>query len=161
MGLSRPLMGNTHGNLVSDAPPPADPLPLPGGRETVLVVEDEPAVRRLTVSMLAKLGYDVIGASDAAEARRIWGEHRARIDLLFADIILPGGVNGIQLSDELRAERPSLRVLLTTGGRGGPEPRFALADAPALLNKPFGKKELALAIRRCLDSPVLSRPHSV
>ncbi|MBL6082849.1 response regulator, partial [Belnapia sp. T18] len=80
----------------------------------MLVVEDEPAVLDMAVESLRELGYGTLAARDAAEAL----EHLQsgeRIDVLFSDVVMPGGVDGIQLAERARRLRPDLRILLTSG----------------------------------------------
>ncbi len=85
-----------------------------GGRATILVVEDDAAVRDACVEMLRKLNYDVLEAPDAMEAFRLIADHGG-IDLLFTDLGLPGGVSGRALADAARNVDAGIRVLFTTG----------------------------------------------
>ena len=85
-----------------------------GGDETILVVEDEDAVRKLVIANLRRLGYKTLEAADAVQAREIL-ESDQPIDLLFTDVVLPGGKTGRQLAEEARDFRPSMRVLFTSG----------------------------------------------
>jgi signal transduction histidine kinase/CheY-like chemotaxis protein len=123
----------------------------PGGRETILVVEDDAAVRTAAVSILQNLGYQVMEAEDGRAALAILQEARP-IDLLFTDLIMPNGVSGQDLLRKARERRPDLRVLFTSGysehlfkGHGGAE------RGVPLLNKPYRRQNLAAAIRRVLD----------
>jgi CheY-like chemotaxis protein len=84
------------------------------GAETILVVEDDEALRLYTVEILTDLGYSVMAAPNAATALEIIGRG-PEIDLLFTDIVMPGGMNGRQLTDEAVRQKPALRVLFTTG----------------------------------------------
>ncbi|WP_426954478.1 MASE4 domain-containing protein [Muricoccus radiodurans] len=110
--------------------------------ETVLAVEDEPAVLAAAVESLADLGYHVLPARDAAEAlEHLRGEER--VDVLFSDVVMPGGMNGVQLAVEARRLRPGLRVVLTSGytnealaGQHG-----VPADVPVLA-KPYRREDL-------------------
>jgi signal transduction histidine kinase len=114
--------------------------------EVVLVVEDEPAVLEMAVESLTELGYRTYTATRASEALdRLTGPDR--IDILFSDVVMPGGMNGVQLSVEARRLRPDLRVLLTSGYtatalQDGSVP----ADMP-LLNKPYQREDLADKLR--------------
>jgi CheY-like chemotaxis protein len=85
-----------------------------GGREVILVVEDEPDVRQLAVETLRALGYEVIEAADGPGALKLL-KARGDIRLLFTDVGLPGGITGRQLADAARRDRPELKVLFTTG----------------------------------------------
>lgn len=115
--------------------------------ETVLAVEDEPAVLSAVVENLADLGYRVVPARDAAEALD-WLRGGERVDVLFSDVVMPGGMNGVQLAVEAGRLRPGLRVLLTSGYTGE-----ALAgehsvppDVP-ILTKPYRREELAARLK--------------
>jgi signal transduction histidine kinase len=114
--------------------------------EVVLVVEDEPAVLEMAVESLTELGYRTLTATQAAEAlERLAGSER--IDILFSDVVMPGGMNGVQLSVEARHLRPGLRVLLTSGYTGTALEEHAVpADLP-LLSKPYRRDELANKLR--------------
>lgn len=114
--------------------------------EVVLVVEDEPAVLEMAVESLGELGYRTITATRASEALdRLRGPDR--IDILFSDVVMPGGMNGVQLSVEARRMRPGLRVLLTSGYTGTAlDDHSVPADLP-LLNKPYQREDLANKMR--------------
>ncbi|SHF93108.1 PAS domain S-box-containing protein [Kaistia soli DSM 19436] len=125
-----------------------------GGTETILVVEDEPRVRRVAVARLRDLGYEVIEVSDAAEALAVAGEDRT-IDLLFSDVVMPGGMDGDTLAAEIRALRPGIKVLLTSGYA---EPSIAergQAETGTWLRKPYTTAALATRLRALLG-PALS-----
>ncbi len=120
--------------------------------ETVLAVEDDPAVLAAVVENLADLGYRVLSARDAAEAlERLRGAER--VDILFSDVVMPGGMNGVQLAAEAARLRPGLRVLLTSGYTGqalaGAHGTTA-ADLP-VLPKPYRREELAERLRLALQ----------
>jgi CheY-like chemotaxis protein len=123
----------------------------PGRGETVLVVEDEPAVRDYTVASLRELGYQVVSAAEGRAALQLLAQEEA-IALLFTDVGLPGGMTGPQLAEAARAWRPRLKVVYTTGYartavvRGG-----ALDPGTEILPKPFGYAALAAKIRAVLD----------
>lgn len=123
---------------------------LPGGAESILLVEDHAQLRRRGVTMLRELGYAVIEASNGPEALQTL-ESNAEIDLLFTDIVMPGGMTGAQLADRAETLRPGLPVLFTTGYAEHsqlPEDKRA-----AVLHKPFSRRELAESIRAMLDRP--------
>ena len=120
--------------------------------ETVLAVEDDPAVLAAVVENLADLGYQVIAARDAAEAlQRLRGT--GKIDILFSDVVMPGGMNGVQLAAEAARIRPAMKVLLTSGYTGqalaGKE---GLPAGLALLPKPYRREELANHLRLVLKT---------
>ncbi|NPU14590.1 response regulator [Bradyrhizobium sp. 83012] len=124
---------------------------LPRGTETILVVEDDPLVRDFVLAQLEGLGYTTLVASHAAEALTIVAQGQP-FDLLFTDVIMPGGISGSQLADTIMATRPGLRVLYTSGYTDNAiiENRQLLPDA-LLLTKPYRRAELAQMVRRALD----------
>ncbi|CCD94180.1 putative sensor histidine kinase with a CHASE3 and a response regulator receiver domain; signal peptide [Bradyrhizobium sp. ORS 375] len=128
---------------------------LPRGSETILVVEDDPLVRDFVLAQLQGLGYATLVASHAAEALALVGQDQ-RFDLLFTDVIMPGGVSGRQLAETIMATRPSLRVLYTSGYTDNAiiENRQLLPDT-LLLTKPYRRAELAQMVRRALDGPTV------
>ena len=134
---------------VSDSPP-ASETPVTG-REMILVVEDDPAVRVVAVRMLESLGYQVQQAEDAKTALAILLEG-GEIDLLFTDLIMPNGMGGQDLLRKAREQRPGLKGLFASGYSENfiKGPGEADQDAP-LLNKPYRKQKLAAAIRGVLD----------
>ncbi len=118
--------------------------------EVVLVVEDEPDVMAMAVESLAELGYETLTASDARTAlgRLKGGE---RVDILFSDVVMPGGMNGVQLVAEARRLRPGLRVLLTSGYSASVNERQVPRDVP-LLPKPYRREDLAAKLRLLADA---------
>ncbi|MBU1377349.1 MAG: CHASE domain-containing protein [Alphaproteobacteria bacterium] len=123
------------------------PLPRARHGEAVLVVEDEPDVRRLSVDTLRDLGYAVAEASDADEALR-WLSGRPAADLLFTDIVMPG-MDGLQLATAARVAMPALKVLYTTGYAR--DARAIESVQAAVLPKPFTVEQLARRVRQALD----------
>jgi CheY-like chemotaxis protein len=122
------------------------------GTETILLVEDEPAVRASTRRVLELYGYRVIEAESGEQALSRWAAERTAIRLVVMDLVMPGGLSGRQLADRLLAERPDLPVLFITGYSPDIVRKVLKLDDPAtLLRKPFGARELAEAVRRVLD----------
>ncbi|GAN77020.1 PAS domain S-box protein [Acidisphaera rubrifaciens] len=120
--------------------------------ETVLVVEDDEDVRSYSVEMLRELGYRVLEARDGPAALRLLEREGAAIDLLFSDVVLPGGLNGEQLSRQARRLVPGLRVLFTTGyARNAIVHHGRLDSGVQLITKPFTFRELAARVREVLD----------
>ena len=120
--------------------------------ETVLLVEDDIGVREYATGVLEDLGYAVLAACDGAEALQTLSE-AARIDLLFTDVVLGGGMTGKQLADEIAKLRPTLPVLFTTGYTRNAIVHQGRLDAGVqLLNKPYTQRDLAFKIRELLDS---------
>jgi CheY-like chemotaxis protein len=118
--------------------------------ETILLVEDNEDVREYAKSALEELGYKVLVAHDSAGALRIVDDG-AHIDLLFTDIVLPGGMNGRQLSHEVLKARPGLAVLFTTGYTPNAIIHHGRLDPDVqLLSKPYTQDDLSRKIRRIL-----------
>jgi len=131
---------------------PAKPAPS-GGTETILLVEDEPVVRRLTQVVLERAGYQVLAAANGVEALKLWEQHGDRIQLLFTDIMMPEGVSGRDLAARLRAQKPALRVVFTSGYSAdiaGHE--LDLQPGQDFLQKPALPRQLLEIVRRCLDA---------
>jgi PAS domain S-box-containing protein len=125
--------------------------PRKGGGETILVVEDNPDVRRLVLRQLHDLGYQVIEAANGPEALKIL-DGGAAIDLLFTDVVMPGGMTGRQLAEAAKARRPGLKTLFTSGYTEDSILRLGKLDLGVrLLSKPYRKHELATRVREALD----------
>jgi PAS domain S-box-containing protein len=130
--------------------PGAEPARTPrlGTGEVVLVVEDDPAVRRMTSERLTALGYAPVAAS-GAEAALALIERGQHVDLVFTDIMMSDGQTGLELARLLRSLRPALPVLITTG-YAGEMMDAELVDGLPLIRKPYRQEELSEAIRRAL-----------
>ncbi|MDM0108823.1 PAS domain-containing protein [Variovorax sp. J22R24] len=135
------------------AAPPAVALPVSegGNGETIVLIDDEPAIRMLVSDVLSEAGYEVLAAGTGAEGMRLI-DGRCRVDLLITDVGLPGGMNGRQVADAVRTTRPALKVLFITGyaenaviGDGHLAPRMDL------MTKPFELIDLAAKVRAILD----------
>ncbi|MGE0718857.1 MAG: PAS domain S-box protein [Alphaproteobacteria bacterium] len=132
------------------APSPPPPTSRPG--ETVMVVEDDAFVRAYAVSCLASLGYAVLTAVDGSEALAALAAGAAP-DVLFTDVVMPGGVNGWDLAEQARAARPGLRVLLTSGyALETLAVRGRMPAGTVILNKPYRRAELGRRLREMLDA---------
>jgi len=133
---------------------PAEPsgVPTPGRGETILVVEDSDQVRGLVVTQLAELGYRVLEAPDGPRALSLLnGEDR--IDLLFTDVVMPGGMNGRVLADAAKRRCPDLRVLFTSGYTENAIVHHGrLDEGVSFLSKPYKRRDLADMVRRVLDA---------
>ncbi|HKP22882.1 MAG TPA: PAS domain S-box protein [Dongiaceae bacterium] len=122
-----------------------------GGGETILVVEDNPDVRRLVLRQLRELGYEVIEAANGPEALKILNGG-VSIDLLFTDVVMPGGMTGRQLAEAAKAQRPGMKTLFTSGYTEDSILRLGKLDPGVrLLSKPYRKHELATRVRETLD----------
>ncbi len=136
------------------APGSAAPMPRARAGETVLVVDDEPAIRMLVCEVLDELGYAAAEAGDAREGLAVLRSDRP-IDLLITDVGLPNGMNGRQLADAARRERPELRVLFITGyAESAALPPGRLGEGMDVITKPFGLHVLASKIREMITATV-------
>jgi len=142
---------------VEQAAPEVEPSLVQGGHERVLLVEDDATVLTLTLDMLSGLGYQVATATNANEALEII-QSDAEIDVLFSDVVMPGGVSGVSLARTARELRPNLKVLLTSGFVGDGAV-LETAEFP-LLDKPYETSALAAKLRKLLDRPVGRRRRS-
>jgi len=132
-----------------EAPPT---VPVSGGDETVLLVEDDPLVRTSVTTQLKSLGYQVIPAANAAEALQLAAED-VQFDLLFTDVIMPGALDGPQLAREMARRRPGTKVLFTSGYTETAMINHGRLDPGVLLlQKPHRREELARALREALGS---------
>ena len=130
-----------------------DPAEIRGGHETILVVEDDEAVREVAVGFVSRLGYRVLQAADAQQALVLLAREPA-IDLLFTDVVLRGEVDGPQLAREAMRRKPGLKVLYTSGyARNALPMQSELDGSIELLSKPYQIGQLARMLRRALDGP--------
>ena len=133
-------------------PRPEEPETLPGGNETILVVEDEQPVRELVCRVLRSYGYRVLVAESGVAALQVWQEHHASINLVMTDIVMPEGLSGLELAERLQAEKPGVKIILSSGysldeAPEGLEPKPGLAFLP----KPYQVGTLVHTVRQCLD----------
>ncbi len=154
---SEPGCGTTVQLYLPQAEAPAQPAgqePAAGDPEaqgeTVLVVEDDPDVRSLVISLLQRLGYNILEAGDGAEALAAL-QASPCIDLLLSDVVLPGGVSGPDLVEQVADRYPGMKVLLMSGYPDAPHRRGPLLENTELLGKPFGKRDLARKVRAVLN----------
>jgi len=120
----------------------------PTGTETIFVVEDEDKVRETAAMLLEDLGYTVVSESNGLRALKAL-ETFDQVDLLFTDMIMPGGVNGLELAEQVAALQPGIKVLLTSGY---PRDAFQEGRKYPLLAKPYTNDDLARTIRNALDN---------
>ncbi len=144
---------------VGDDAEPSQPVRVhPVGRETVLVVEDNDAVRRVAVKILQGLGYQVREAADGPSALAIL-QQTDNIDLLFTDLIMPKGMSGQELLTRARALRPEVKALFTSGySERFIKDKGATQEGVALLSKPYRSQSLAEAVRAALDAFISTGP---
>jgi PAS domain S-box-containing protein len=127
---------------------------VPGGTETILLVEDDYAVRVITRRVLESHGYKIHEATTAREALEVWRSRADEIALLLTDIVMPQGVTGRDLTDELRAQKPALKVVFMSGYSAaviGTDTAFFQRTKSYFLQKPFSSQVLLQTVRRCLD----------
>lgn len=133
-------------------PPLPGSKPPQGRNETILLVEDEIALRAVAIDALTLFGYRVLPAADGEEALKIWEQHQGDIDLVLTDMRMPNGLSGLELAEKLWGMKPSLKIIIMSGysiemvrdstaGGGG----------YTFLAKPFDLRVLAEAVRHCLD----------
>ncbi len=132
---------------------PAPHGPVTGGKETILVVEDEPVLREMAQLILEECGYQVFVAANGRDAIELWDRHPNSVDLLFTDMVMPAGVSGVELASKLLGNRPPLRVVFASG--------YTVDDISTdflerhndarFLQKPYNRATLARAVRESLD----------
>jgi len=140
---TRPLAHKTQDQSESAAP---------GGGETILLVEDDETLRGLIALSLESNGYQIVEAGNGLEAIRQWERFGGAIDLIFADMVMPGGITGLDVVERLRPLKPKLKAIISSGysldlarpdGKADPTIRF--------LPKPYQPSALAQLLRECLD----------
>jgi two-component system, cell cycle sensor histidine kinase and response regulator CckA len=145
-----PALPGTHAEKTASEGPSS----LPRGTETILVVEDDVAVRSLILSVLQRCGYTVLSAKSGVAAMGLWCQERNQVDLLLTDLVMPDGVTGLQLAEKLKADKPALKILYVSGysteltSKGN-----SLVEGVNFLQKPFSPDKLARLLRVILDQP--------
>jgi two-component system cell cycle sensor histidine kinase/response regulator CckA len=125
----------------------------PGGRETILVVEDETSVRELAVAVLKPHGYRVLQAKSGVEALEVWARHSSRINLLLTDVVMPDDISGPELAVRLQAEKPGLPVIFTSGFSEEMMGQvFDPQKTMRFVHKPYPPRVLARIVREVLDA---------
>jgi CheY-like chemotaxis protein len=122
---------------------------VPGGSQRILVVEDNEDLLELTSAMLTEFGYRVRCAGNGAEAVRLLKSGQ-EFDLLFSDVVMPNGINGIELAREARLLNKGIKILLTSGYAGDVLERHQAADEFPIIDKPFRRADLAQRLRSIL-----------
>lgn len=122
-----------------------------GGKETLLLVEDDQVLCATIKNSLARLGYTVYTANDGSGALALWSQHKAEISLLMTDIGLPHGLSGLELAAQLSKEATGLKILYASGYSPNAAATSALEDGLNLICKPFDPIKLAQMIRQLLD----------
>lgn len=133
--------------------PKPEVQPIRGGSETVLVVEDEPELRGLVREILEHHGYRVLEAGSGPEAIPVWKQHANEIQLLLTDMVMPGNMNGRELAERLKKERPALKVVYTSGySMDALANSYEYKRGLNFLPKPYHPLTLVKIVRDCLDS---------
>jgi CheY-like chemotaxis protein len=132
--------------------PAAPAEPIRGGKETVLVVEDEPVLREMVCEILRGYEYQVLEAGSGVEALRVWDEHDGQVDLLLTDMVMPEGMTGGELADQLRKRKPGLKIIYSSGYSPEAMEKDTGEGDTVLLPKPYHPPQLARVVRKCLDS---------
>jgi CheY-like chemotaxis protein len=140
-----------------EAPAQVASLPAPtkarGGKETILMVEDESALRALTRNALERYGYRVLEAGNGPVALDLWWQHAGNIQLLLTDLVMPEGISGRELAAKLQADQPKLKVIYMSGYPGDIAGQgLALREGSNFLQKPFSPIKLAELVRAVLDT---------
>jgi CheY-like chemotaxis protein len=131
---------------------------LSGGTETILVVEDDQLVRNFVTAQLRSLGYEIAAAADG-RAALAYVERGQPFDLLFTDVIMPGGMSGRELADEVARRRPGMKVLYTSGYTDNAIVHHGrLDEGVLLLTKPYRKPQLARMVRLALRDETTPPP---
>jgi PAS domain S-box-containing protein len=159
---SRPGVGSVFNVFLPPAHAQAAPKTFEGGTDftraaitqprTILIVEDEASLRGMAEKILKRVGYTIITAQDGPEALNLWPKIRSQVDLLFTDMMMPGGITGRELAERLVRDRPELPVIYSTGYSVDlANPEMALVEGVNLLVKPYDATALIRAIRNALD----------
>jgi PAS domain S-box-containing protein len=154
---SRPDQGSTFEVYLpaktESVAPSATPVatPIPRGQGTILLVEDEEIVRRPIGLYLRKLGYHVLEAANGRQGLVLWQQHRHEIDLLYTDMIMPEGMSGLDLAEKLRADKPQIKVIISSGYSTEISQQGISAQSGFVyLAKPSPSAVIADTIRNCL-----------
>jgi len=127
------------------------PVDRSDGPATILLVEDEETVRRVTARMLERLGYVVLTAPNAENALELHAREGHRVDLVLTDVVMPG-LTGIELAEQLRERDGAIRILFTSGYTSRELGRSPDDPPTPFLPKPFSVEELARMVRSSLQS---------
>lgn len=123
---------------------------LPRGQETILLVEDDMNLLKPTGRLLRRCGYRVLEARNGVEALHVWEETGRQAQLLLTDMVMPGGISGLELAETLRRVKPGLKIILTSGYSEELTQRSDPVAHVRFLAKPYSSAELAQAIKDCL-----------
>jgi CheY-like chemotaxis protein len=142
---------------IAGASTPSGAETINGGKETILLVEDEPVVRELVRDILTTYNYSIVEAGSGIEALRVWDERDGKIDLLLTDIIMPEGLNGRELAKQLKGRKPDLKVIFSSGYSAETLGKNFREDDTAFLPKPYLPAQLAQLVRQRLDAAIAQK----
>jgi signal transduction histidine kinase/CheY-like chemotaxis protein/HAMP domain-containing protein len=126
----------------------------PRGKETLLVVEDEPVLREMAHVILEDCGYKILEAASGRKAIEMWNQHPGAIDLLLTDMVMPEGISGMDLAQRLQTSNPKLKIVFASGySMDDLDASFLRQGHATFLQKPYTHATLAKAVRDCLDHP--------
>ncbi|MGA2030030.1 MAG: ATP-binding protein, partial [Verrucomicrobiota bacterium] len=132
---------------------------MPGGDETILLVEDDLFLCASVRKTLSQLGYRVLEAVNGVEALEVWKQNRDGIHLLLTDLVMPGGINGKELGEQLLKENPKLKVIYASGYSADITGKdVLLKEGVNFLVKPYQVQKLAQVVRNCLDAELITTP---
>jgi two-component system, cell cycle sensor histidine kinase and response regulator CckA len=150
-GTTFEIMLPTSQSAVVPAPEaPPTPSQAPATGQSILVVDDEPSLRRIMRMALKHLGYEVLEAASGRQALDLFERAGQPINLLLTDVVMPDGMSGQELAEKMSARQPNLRVIYTSGYRVDLVSGIAAREGVIFLQKPFSMQKLAAAVRDCL-----------
>jgi signal transduction histidine kinase/CheY-like chemotaxis protein/HAMP domain-containing protein len=136
-------------------PTTAPDASVPGGNETILIVEDEPVLRDMAHLILHDCGYRILEASSGREALMVWDRHQGAIDLVVTDVVMPEGISGMDLAQRLLATKPRLKIVFASGySMESLDTAFVRNGRAGFLQKPYTHVTLAQAVRSALDADI-------
>jgi signal transduction histidine kinase/ActR/RegA family two-component response regulator/HAMP domain-containing protein len=128
-------------------------LAVRGGKETILIVEDEPVLRDMAHIILQDCGYNILEAGSGREALTVWERHQKAIDLVVTDMVMPEGISGMDLAQRLLESNPELKIIFASGySMDDLDTSFVRKGSALFLQKPYTHVTLARAVRECLDN---------
>jgi two-component system, cell cycle sensor histidine kinase and response regulator CckA len=140
------------GDVIENAPDKKDDAPIPGGTETILIIDDEAMVRELAEHMLAKFGYKILTAPGAETGLRIYRDNKDSIGLVILDMIMPG-MGGMRCLEELQKIKRDAKVIIASGYTAeGTRNNVLSSGAKGFINKPFNVREMLVAVREAIDA---------
>jgi signal transduction histidine kinase len=123
-----------------------------GGKETILIVEDESVLRDMAHMILQERGYNILQASTGREALKVWERHHDAIDLVLTDVVMPEGISGMDLAQKLFTAKPSVKIIFASGySMDNLDTSIVRQGRAAFLQKPYTHITLSKAVRDCLD----------